>query len=89
MLEIHGIADARKGGVNMFQTTDVLVEDGNGEVVLRLGTNPHYPALLTPEQARRIASLLWAAAKRVDPALKLKQALKPAPKSKAKDGGAR
>ena len=77
MKEIHGIADARK--VKMVrdeQTLDVTIEDGYGEVVLRMdGTT--YPAALTPDRARYIARQLQASAARVEKAARSVKILTP------------
>ena len=63
--EIHGVANARKTAMMKSEIVqDVTVEDGDGEVLLGLGTSS-YPAGLTPEHAEFVAKLLISAAKRI------------------------
>jgi len=63
--EIHGVADARKVAMMKSEIVqDVTVTDGNGEILLNLGTSL-YPAGLTPERAEFVAKLLVSAARRV------------------------
>src|SRR5690606_33788487 len=66
MRERHGIPDALK--MKMFQNNEqqhVTVEDGEGLVLLRLGTSS-YPAGMTPDQARMIARQLNSSALRIE-----------------------
>jgi len=64
--ETHGVPDARKVQAGDGEAQQLLVIDGaRGMVRLSLGACS-YPADLTPEQARFIASALLASADRVE-----------------------
>jgi hypothetical protein len=64
MKEIHGVADAHQKFVGGPKRIAVRVEDGDGEVILRIGTEY---ACLTPTAARFIAAKLIKSAERVSP----------------------
>jgi hypothetical protein len=64
MKQIHGIPDARRIGTKNEDLQEVLVEDENGRVVLKVGSLG-YAAGLSPEQAIYISKLLAEAARRV------------------------
>ena len=71
MKQVHGISDAEKVAmVANAGTQSVLVSDDGDGVLLTLSTSS-YPARLTPQQAREIASLLADAANRA--AAKIKE----------------
>jgi len=67
--ERHGVANARRisaASVENSETQGVLVTDGReDEVQLHMSANS-YPAGLTPDQARYIATELVASASRIE-----------------------
>jgi hypothetical protein len=65
MREIHGVADAMKMQSGPEPTHKVTVTDAEKYVILNIA-DATYPAGLTPDRARFIATLLTASADRVE-----------------------
>lgn len=71
MREIHGVRAMKMTPTGALGQQAITVEDGDQFVVLRL--SEFYPAVLTPQEARKIASHLWASARRLERLVKSKE----------------